>query len=208
MSWLRIEGRMPHHRKVAPLSDEAFRLHVTAMAWCVEEGVDGTVPCDIPSTLPAAPRGRRLARVLDELLSAGLWERSEANGFVIHDFLQYNPSAAQRDAARAAKAAAGQAGGLARASRSHSKNLAPASPPAKQTPSTGQAESKQEAKQNSSPSPYPDPRSDPKEESERSEDLTGYARVEPPPDARSLSVDSPDWDESETPCPPELRQKA
>ena len=39
---------------------------------------------------------------LDELIAAGLWERNE-DGYEIHDFLAYNPSAAESEAARIAK---------------------------------------------------------------------------------------------------------
>lgn len=101
MSWLRIEGRMPQHRKVAPLSDAAFRLHVTAQAWCVEEETDGQIPLAIPGTLTSAPRGRALGKAIEELLDAQLWE-SEAAGYAIHDFLKYNPSHAQKEADRQA----------------------------------------------------------------------------------------------------------
>jgi hypothetical protein len=101
VSWLRIEGRMPQHRKVAPLSDRAFRLHVTAKCWCVEQESDGIVPADIPSTLTAAPRGKALKDTIAELVKAQLWHETDG-GYRIHDFLQYNPSHAQQEASRAA----------------------------------------------------------------------------------------------------------
>lgn len=123
MSWLRIEGRMPQHRKVAPLSDAAWRLHITAKCWCVEEKSDGRVPKAIPATLPAAPRGKALTRILDELVDAELWERTE-DGFLIHDFLKYNPSAAESEARSQAAAIAGAAGGRAKAEKRHSGKVA------------------------------------------------------------------------------------
>ncbi len=101
MSWLRVEGRMPQHRKVAPLSDRAFRLHVTAKCWCVEEESDGHVPADIPQTLTAAPRGKALKDTLAELVRSQLWHEVDG-GYRIHDFLEYNPSHAQQEASRAA----------------------------------------------------------------------------------------------------------
>lgn len=124
MSWLRLEGRMPVHRKVAPLSDAAFRMHVTAMAWSVEERSDGHVPSNIPKTLTGAPRSpKALKAVLDELVDAELWERTD-EGFLVHDFLNYNPSAAQCEARRQAAAIAGSAGGKAKAARGHGGTLA------------------------------------------------------------------------------------
>lgn len=121
MSWLRVEGRMPQHKKVAPLSDTAFRLHVTAMAWCVEERTDGRVPINIPATLPAAPRGKILQKALDELVAAGLWiVVGDQTQWTIHDFLSYNPSAAQAAELASARALAGRTGGKRSASAKQS----------------------------------------------------------------------------------------
>ena len=74
MSWLRIEGKMPTHEKVAPLSDAAFHLHVTAKAWCVEHETDGRMRTGIPGTLTRAPHGKALTAAIKELVDAVLWE--------------------------------------------------------------------------------------------------------------------------------------
>ena len=100
MSWLRIEGKMPSHRKVAPLSDAAFRLHVTALAWCVEQKTNGEVPANIPATFPSAPRGKKLVQVVDELIAAGLWVHADIGSWRIHDFLEFNPRAEEVSSAR------------------------------------------------------------------------------------------------------------
>ena len=143
MSWLRLEGRMPNNGKVSALSDAAFRLYVTASCWCVEEKTDGLIPPHIPGTLPCAPRGKALERAVKELLTARVWETAEDGRYVIHDHLKYNPSAAESEAIREAKALAGAAGGRAKANGRHGKTLAGASPPSKQPPSTDVAEPKQ-----------------------------------------------------------------
>jgi hypothetical protein len=128
---------MPNHTKVSGLSDAAFRLHVTAMAWSVEELSDGRIAAHIPGTLPKAPRNKAtLRKVLEELADAGLWELQEDGSYVIHDFLKYNPSAAQSKAAREAKVAAGAAGGRAKAGNGHGKTVAPASDLPKQKTGT------------------------------------------------------------------------
>lgn len=108
MSWLRIEGRMPSHPKVAPLSDAAFRLHVTAMAWCVEHTTDGHVPMRVPSTLPSVARKKKLENAIQELQNARLWLLADG-GWFIKDFLVYNPSSesiAEEKSKRSAAAAA------------------------------------------------------------------------------------------------------
>lgn len=105
---------MPQHHKVAPLSDAAFRLHVTAMAWSVEGKTDGRIPLGVPRTLTCAPRGSALAKVLSELVTAKVWLSLGGDGYEIHDFLQWNLSAKEVAARSEAKAIAGQAGGRAR----------------------------------------------------------------------------------------------
>ena len=112
MSWLRIEGKMPGHRKVAPLSDAAFRLHVTASAWCAEHRTDGRVPLDIPATLTRAPQGKALKSCVDDLLARVLWHKLE-DCYQIHDYLEWNWSASDYER----RASSGQAGGRAKASK-------------------------------------------------------------------------------------------
>lgn len=136
MSWFRIEGRMPHHRKIAPLSDSAFRLHITAGCWSVEERTEGMIPADIPQTLPSAPRGAALRKVIAQLLERGVWDEMPG-GYQLHDFLDYNMSNAQADA----KARAGRAGGKQSGKQRRSKNEASASLVLEQKRTTPQAES-------------------------------------------------------------------
>lgn len=149
---------MPQHRKVAPLSDAAFRLHVTAMAWCVEERTDGKVGYKIPATLTRAPSGKALRKALAELTDAGLWHETQ-DGYQIHDFLEWNLSAADY----AAKAAAGAAGGRRSGSTRRSKSEAGASPPGSKSEAGASADAQANAKQNSNSAqadPDPDPESE------------------------------------------------
>lgn len=166
MSWFRIEGRMPQHRKVAPLSDAAFRLHITAGAWSAEEGTDGLVPPLVVGTLTAAPHGKKMLPVIQELVGGGLWEQTE-RGYQIHDYLQWNMSAADLAARRGAKVAAGHVGGRRSGAQRRSKPEADASLLLKQNGSNG------EAKPKPSPDPSPDP--DPEDLRTDPKDLTGFA---------------------------------
>jgi hypothetical protein len=124
--WLRIEGRMPQHRKLAPLSDAAWRLHWTAAAWSCDEGLDGLIPAGIPQTLTGVARGAKLSRAISELEAAKLWDVCEG-GHRVHGYLKLNPSAAELSAIKAKKAAAGHAGGLRSGESRRSKTEAPAS---------------------------------------------------------------------------------
>ncbi|WP_255254292.1 hypothetical protein [Streptomyces albidoflavus] len=44
MPWVRVDDRFPSHRKVALLSDRAFRLYVAALCWCSENLPSAAAP--------------------------------------------------------------------------------------------------------------------------------------------------------------------
>ncbi|MES9522414.1 hypothetical protein [Streptomyces capoamus] len=91
MPWVKLDDRFPSHRKIALLSDRAFRLHVSAICWCAENLTDGRIT-DRELALVAKIRGvKATAKALED---AGLWDRIE-DGWEIHDYLDYNPSREQ-----------------------------------------------------------------------------------------------------------------
>lgn len=91
MPWVKLDDRFPSHRKIALLSDRAFRLHVSAMCWCAENLTDGHIS-DRELALVAKVRGVKVTA--KQLEDAGLWDRTE-DGWAIHDYLDYNPSREQ-----------------------------------------------------------------------------------------------------------------
>jgi hypothetical protein len=105
MPWVRLDDRFPSHRKVALLSDRAFRLHVSALCWASENLTEGKI-LDAELRVIAHVRGAKAAA--KELEDRKLWDRID-DGWVIHDFLIYNPDRAQVHAERDANAARQQA---------------------------------------------------------------------------------------------------
>jgi hypothetical protein len=91
MPWVRLDDRFPSHRKVALLSDRAFRLHVSAICWCAENLTDGHIR---ERELAVVAHVRSLKATAQQLEDAGLWDRVD-DGWVIHDYLSYNPSREQ-----------------------------------------------------------------------------------------------------------------
>lgn len=98
MPWVKFDDKFPRHRKVRRLSDSAFRLHVSAIHWCSEHLTDGHVPAD---ELDLVSDVRSPRRVVVEL-ERELWVRTES-GWLIHDYLDYQPSAEKVRAEREAK---------------------------------------------------------------------------------------------------------
>jgi hypothetical protein len=121
MTWVKVDDQMPEHPKVVGLSDKAFRSNVEGWCYASRYLTDGE--------LPKAWVGRRAAR---DLIGAGLWHEGHGcgsadengrpfcisgsgEGYVIHDFLRYNPSHDERASERERKRAAGRASVQARA---------------------------------------------------------------------------------------------
>lgn len=101
MPWVRLDDRFPSHRKVALLSDRAFRLYVSALCWSSENLTEGRI---LEKELPLVARVRGPKTAVAELEAAGLWDRADV-GWVIHDYLEYNPDRARVQSERAAGAA-------------------------------------------------------------------------------------------------------
>jgi predicted phage terminase large subunit-like protein len=84
-----------------PLGDKFVRAQGVSAAWN-----SGRVL--IPKAAPFVT-----AKHAAELVAAGLWEQ-HPDGFLVHDFLEYNPSAAELDSKRHSKAIAGAKGAASR----------------------------------------------------------------------------------------------
>jgi hypothetical protein len=104
MPWVRFDDQFPIHRKTAGLSDAAFRLHVSAIFWCARNLTDGFVSKDDLDDVCA--RVRTPIRFAAELVIRRLWHLGDetcpsdrcvaphnGDGWVIHDYLEYQPSA-------------------------------------------------------------------------------------------------------------------
>lgn len=151
MSWFRLDDGFALHPKVITAGNAAVGLWVRAACWSAAQLTDGRIPDAVARTLGTAKEAKALE-------AAGLW-RKDGNDWIIPDWLQYQPSAAQvREQQRAkseAKQRAGRLGGIrsgeARTKQARSNDEA-----------EGQAGRQAERKQNEAPShPIPSPSSNP-----------------------------------------------
>lgn len=118
MPWANLDDAFPSHPKALPLSDAAFRLHVSGICYAAKHKTDGVIHGDAVALL--APRFKKA--VLDELLRRALWHDlgdgcgtdtcpiGVPESYVIHDFLEWNQSREQVEAIRERKRAAGRKG--------------------------------------------------------------------------------------------------
>jgi len=133
MSWARLDDDFLHHPKVADAGPVATALHMRAIVYCCKYKTDGLITRrQLPRILDwtededdfagRPPDNRDLAR---RLVNAGLWDEHPEGGWVIHDFLDYNPSREAQRKKRDERAAAGRNGGLARAANRRAASSKP-----------------------------------------------------------------------------------
>ena len=83
--WVKLDDGFAKHPKITGISDAALRLHLEAMCYSAAYLTDGRVPRSVVD---------RRGRAASSLEQAGLWERDQSgNGWVIHDWAEYQPRA-------------------------------------------------------------------------------------------------------------------
>lgn len=131
MEYVRIDENLPDHPKVLALPRAlrpiALWLYLRGLCYASRLESDGLVPAGICESDADDEAARALCEV-------GLWHEAES-GYEIHDFLDWNRSAAEIAEIRDKRRKAGSRGGKQRASKLLSNGEANA----KQTPSKRQA---------------------------------------------------------------------
>ena len=115
MAWVTIDDQFPEHRKVAGLTDAAFRLHFAGIAYCSRQLTDGLIETD---AIPGLVRKYKKT-ALAELVERGLWKPISIGGgppavYEVHDYLQWNSS---REVVQARKEKAAERARLSREKR-------------------------------------------------------------------------------------------
>jgi hypothetical protein len=103
MAWGKVDDKLHASVKWRRASKGARALWATALSWCSDQENDGAVPADMLRTLDGT-RGEA-----ESLVKAGLWDE-QADGWVFHDWQDYNPDSASKKAQREAESAGGKVG--------------------------------------------------------------------------------------------------
>ena len=109
MPWVRFDDQFPIHRKVDGLSDAAYRLHTSAIFWSARNLTDGFVSREDLDGVTA--RVRTPARFAAECVKREVWHLADEwcpsrkcpasvdngypQGWIIHDYWEYQPSKEQ-----------------------------------------------------------------------------------------------------------------
>ena len=160
MGWARFDDRRAMNRKLREAGFAAAGLDAAAICQVTADMTDGHISRSTVEMLAAAYGERRWQRLVDVLVKVGRWEVN-GTGWYIHDYLEFNPSRAERQALLAERAASGRAGGLAKA-RAKARAVAPANELANDlaVPSRPVPKGKTSSSSNSRPSPKPDEEED------------------------------------------------
>jgi hypothetical protein len=96
MPWVKLDDSFFSHPKVVAAGTEAVGLYVMALTYSAHHLTDGHVAAAWVKE-KAGPKARKLVAALTEPptgFECALWERN-GTGWVIHDYLDYNPSRAE-----------------------------------------------------------------------------------------------------------------
>ena len=181
MSWFRLDDKGAFHAKVLAAGNEAYGAWCRAGQWCAERLTDGKIPRSVAMTISNRPT------VWKRLEEVGLVEKPVGSDFVIHDYLDWNPSGEEVMRIRAERSASGRMGGVRSALTMASKRQASAQANAqangKQT--LKQTASKPQANDQAKINPVPVPRAEAeKEAAAEARGREGAAAADPsdPPD--------------------------
>lgn len=176
MTWVRLDESFADHPKVLQAGPLGIAMQVAALCYSNKYLTDGFIPnIVLPKLLnlsgiatdfkedeewniiggaQATPE-----RVANTLVDAGLWT-TEAGGYRVHDYHEYQPSKAQVEAEREQKRIAGQAGGKASArARAQAGGRAPAQAKSKQK--LNESSTNEQAESNPDSVPEPDSDTEP-----------------------------------------------
>jgi len=158
MTWVKVDEGMPENPKIIGLGPAVKWAHVEAICYCARNMTDGRVPA-------AAARRMATATGIRQLVEAGLWER-DGSDYIVHDYLEYNPSRAEVMEQRAQAQAIRSAGGRARAAQAQrtggrfTSSTPAGEPAARQQPAGSAAPAENQHRSDPDPTPIrtdPDP---------------------------------------------------
>ncbi len=154
MAWVRLDENFAQHPKVVKAGPLGMAMHVAALCYCNQHLTDGFVPKQIARTLldltglgmglwdgglVGGGHDAEWEMIVNDLVEAGLWD-PEDDGWVIHDYHDYQPSKAHILSIRKSRADAGRRGGQAKGKQAPSKTEPKAEAKLKPVPDTDKEE--------------------------------------------------------------------
>jgi hypothetical protein len=107
VSWARLDDGFWMHPKVLMVGNTAAGVFARCLSYCGSYLTDGLVPEPIATQIAGGDR-----KALQALVDHDLLTHLPSGGFHIRDYLEYNRSKEETEAARKQRAEAGRKGGL------------------------------------------------------------------------------------------------
>lgn len=108
MAWAKLDDGMPTHPKVIAAGAAAFALDVAAICYSNKHLTDGFIATHaLAAVLPGLPSPKRHAA---KLVEVGRWDQVD-DGWIIHDYHDFQPSADHQREVSKKRAEAGRRGG-------------------------------------------------------------------------------------------------
>jgi hypothetical protein len=116
MAWAKIDDRFFSHPKVRRAGKDAVLLYLAGLTYCNEHLTEGFISEDALPLIGFYAFCDDFKQSSSKLLEVGLWEVSSkglSNGYMVHDYFEYNPTKEQVEETKKARAEAGSRGGKA-----------------------------------------------------------------------------------------------
>jgi hypothetical protein len=94
VTWVRIDDRYATHQKMLRAGGIAIAVDVAGMCYCAGHGTDGFIPTEALAAAAPFLNKRQAMAAAGRLVEVGRWVPIDG-GWRIHDYLTYNPSAAE-----------------------------------------------------------------------------------------------------------------
>lgn len=113
MPWVKFDDQYPQHPKIGPLSDRLYRLHNTAIFWSSRHTTDGVIRAELLTQVRAKAKAADATELVRRRLFHGaddppcpspLCPPPGPDGWVIHDYWDYQPTRAKVIRERTARA--------------------------------------------------------------------------------------------------------
>jgi len=109
MAWVKLDDQARQHRKILAAGPVGAWLWVCGLMYCnSQKARDGFIP---EAVVPVLYPIRGVKREALRLVSVGLWTRT-VEGFVVHDYHDYQPTHEESEATSNARSLAGKLGGI------------------------------------------------------------------------------------------------
>ena len=89
MSWVKLDDGFFENPMTGPLSKSAKLLYLAGLTYCAKRLTDGKIDARGVKVVRALAEAG--AKAVAELETAGRWEKN-GDGYIVHDYLDYNPS--------------------------------------------------------------------------------------------------------------------